>query len=86
MEMREKCHKIEGEMLSPGMVSYLTSSLPPAQSDPGLEKSLTEEVATLSVALSSSQNPMLSALLSGEKEGEVGREDTGWGSGGIRAV
>lgn len=28
-------------MLSPGMVSYLTSSLPPAQSDPGLEKSLT---------------------------------------------
>lgn len=84
-EMREKCHKSEGKKAFPrhGFFSHQLSSTCPIRPWSRRRVWPGKEAATLSVALSPSQNLMLPTL-SGEKEGkwEGGHRV---GSGGIRA-
>ena len=76
--------KLRGEKLFPGMVSYLTSSLPPAQSDPGPGEESDQERKRPHSAWLWALLRIRCSPLSPERRKGSGKEDTGWGSGGIR--
>ena len=76
--------KLRGKMLFPGIVSFLTSYLLPAQSDPGPGEEFDKERKwPHSAWLWAILRIRCSPLSQGRRKGS-GKEDTGWGSGRTR--